>query len=83
MSALEVLIVFVLVWWVALFTMLPVGVRRTENPEPGTEAGAPERAHMGRKALATTAIAGAVTALVYVLAEAGWLPLRAWLAPQG
>lgn len=83
MSAFEVVILFALVWWVVLFTTLPVGVRRTENPEPGTEAGAPEHARMGRKVLATTVITGAITALIYVLAEAGWLPLRAWLAPQG
>lgn len=83
MSALEVLIVFVLTWWVVLFTMLPIGVRRTKDPEPGTEAGAPEHARMGLKALATTAIAGVITALVYGIAEAGWLPVRAWLAPQG
>jgi predicted secreted protein len=68
---------------VVLFTMLPVGVRRTENPEPGTEAGAPEHPHLWRKALATTVITGVITTLIYVLAEAGWLPVRAWLAPHG
>ena len=82
MSGVEVAVVFALLWWVVLFTTLPFGVRRTERPDPGTEVGAPEHAHIGRKLLATTLITGAITAAIYVAAAAGLLPVRDWLAPE-
>jgi predicted secreted protein len=81
MSAVGVAVLFLITWWVVLFTTLPFGVRRNEDPAPGHDAGAPEKPHMATKALATTAIAGAITAAVYFAAEAGVLPLREWLSP--
>jgi predicted secreted protein len=83
MSAVGVGFFFLITWWVVLFTTLPFGVRRDANPEPGSDTGAPEKPHMAKKALATTAIAGVITAAVYFAAEAGLLPLREWLAPAG
>ena len=79
MSVAEVAFVFVIVWWLTLFVVLPLGVRRTKNPEAGHEAGAPANPRLWRKLLATTAAAAALTAAIYVTAEAGWLPLREWL----
>ena len=79
MSAAEVAIAFVLIWWIALFVVLPLGVRRAENPEPGHEAGAPENPRLWRKGLLTTAAAALLTGAIYAAADAGWLPLREWL----
>ncbi len=79
MSFAEAALVFVLVWWVALFAILPVGVRRAENPEPGHEAGAPENPKLWRKGLATTAVAALLTGVIFAAAETGLLPLRDWL----
>ena len=42
MSGIETAVLFFLLWWVVLFTTLPFGVRRAENPEPGIDPGAPE-----------------------------------------
>jgi predicted secreted protein len=80
-SAVGVVVFFVIAWWVVLFTTLPFGVRRDADPEPGSDAGAPEKPRMVAKALATTAIAVTITAAVYFAAEAGLLPLREWLSP--
>ncbi len=79
MSILELLLIFVLIWWLALFTVLPIGVRRVETPEPGHEAGAPENPKLWRKGLLTTVIAAALTGAIYAADEAGLLPLREWL----
>ena len=43
MNAFEIVVIFVLVWWMAFFVSLPFGIRRVENPEPGMEPGAPGR----------------------------------------
>ena len=79
MSALEAAFVFIVVWWLALFVVLPLGVRRAENPEPGHEAGAPENPRLWRKGLLATAAAAALTGAVWAVADAGLLPLRDWL----
>lgn len=81
MGWLEVTVIFLITWWLVLFTTLPFGVRRQEDPEPGTEAGAPENPRLWTKALATTAITAVVTGAIYLAAESGWLPLREWLSP--
>jgi predicted secreted protein len=80
MSIAGLIVMFIITWWLVLFTTLPFGVRRDENPEPGNDAGAPVRARMLTKALVTTAIAATITAAVYFSAEAGLLPLREWLS---
>ncbi len=58
------IVVFVIIWWLVLFTILPWGIRsQTENEietgeeiEPGTEPGAPVSHHLGYKILITTGI---------------------------
>ena len=37
------LMVYLVIWWTILFAVLPLGVRRVENPGKGEERGAPER----------------------------------------
>ncbi len=57
MSFASGLVVFVIVWWLVLFTVLPWGIRREENPEAGHEPGAPANPRMWLKAGVTTLIA--------------------------
>jgi predicted secreted protein len=48
--------IFLLIWFVVLFTVLPWGVRQSSEPEPGHDPGAPSNPRLGRKAIITTAI---------------------------
>jgi predicted secreted protein len=48
--------IFLLIWFVVLFAVLPWGVRQSSEPEPGHDPGAPVNPNIGRKALITTAI---------------------------
>ena len=61
--------VFIICWWMIFFAALPFGVRgHREAGEPvphGAEAAAPIDPKLMPKALATTAIAAVVTALVW------------------
>ena len=34
-------VVYFLIWWLVLFAVLPWGVQREENPQPGHDPGAP------------------------------------------
>jgi len=48
--------IFLLIWFVVLFAVLPFGVRQQINPKPGHDPGAPVQPMLWRKAAWTTAI---------------------------
>jgi predicted secreted protein len=48
--------IYIVVWWVVLFTVLPWGVRSEDNPERGHDPGAPSVTHLKKKLIATTLI---------------------------
>ena len=70
------IVVFVIIWWLVIFMVLPWGVRRTENPEAGHDPGAPERPMLWRKVLATTLISAVLFAIVYTIVEFDLISLR-------
>jgi predicted secreted protein len=76
MSITGAVVIFVVVWWMVFFTMLPLGVRgQAEMNEvtPGTEPGAPIEPDLKRKALWTTLIAVPITLVVEIAIGLGWL----------
>jgi len=62
--------IYVVIWWVVLFAMLPIGVR-TQAEEgqvsPGTPESAPHQPRLLPKMLATTGVASRVFAAVYAI----------------
>ena len=68
--------IFFIVWWLVLFMVLPFGVRKVENPEPGHERGAPAKPMLVRKAIITTVLAAVVTVIVVALVNAGVFDYR-------
>jgi predicted secreted protein len=67
MSWYTAFLVFAVIWWTVIFAILPLGVRRTDDPVRGTDRGAPERPDLKRKAMITTAIAAVFWVLWYVV----------------
>lgn len=67
---------YVVIWWIVIFAVLPWGVRRTERPEPGHDAGAPADPRLKFKALVTTLVAGVIWGLVYFAVEKGVIDFR-------
>lgn len=81
MSWFSGVVVFVLVWWTALFAVLPIGVRSAEAP-PGGWRGTPERPLIAIKLAATTALAALIWLAIWLLIRSEWLSFRSgWLAP--
>ena len=68
--------VYFVSWFISLLATLPFGVQRTENPEPGHDAGAPVRSLMWRKAGAATVLAAVVTGVVWLIGVMGWVNFR-------
>jgi predicted secreted protein len=61
--------IFLLIWFVVLFTVLPIGVRQTDHPEPGHDPGAPVSPQLSRKALITTVISLAVWGVYFYVTQ--------------
>lgn len=57
--------VYLVLWWLVLFAVLPWGVRPAEHLEPGQDKGAPDKPRLWLKALITTAITAIIWAGVY------------------
>ena len=76
MSWLSGIVVYVILWWLVFFMALPVGVRRAGEVERGNDPGAPDRPRLGMKAAVTTAIAGVLTLLVFLLVDSEWFTFR-------
>jgi predicted secreted protein len=76
MSITGAIVIFVVVWWMVFFTMLPVGVRgqaEMNDVAPGTEPGAPIKPDLKRKAWWTTLIAVPITIAIEIAIALGWL----------
>ena len=70
------IVVFVIIWWLVLFCVLPWGVRQADTLEPGHAAGAPENPRMWLRFAVTTLIAAALWGLAYYVAVSGWISFR-------
>lgn len=67
---------FMILWWLSLFIVLPIGVRgqaEASDISPGTEPGAPTTANMARKALWATGLAIVFFLITYFVISGGWL----------
>lgn len=70
-------IVYVLIWWVVLFTVLPWRNQPPKNPQTGTAASAPNKPNLGIKFVATTVISAFVWVVVYLMIDQGIIDYRA------
>jgi predicted secreted protein len=67
--------IFLLIWFIVLFAVLPWGVRQQSNPEPGHDPGAPVQPMLWRKAAWTTAISLLIWGIYYVATQVYGLSL--------
>ena len=66
--------VYLIIWWVTIFMVLPWGNRAIEQGDvaDGHDAGAPARPRLLLKAAINTVIAGVVWVLFYFAYTNGW-----------
>ncbi len=69
-------LVYVMIWWLVFFTALPFGAKPPVKPEPGHDAGAPDKPMLWRKALITTVIATVFWGLAYALIDSDLITFR-------
>ena len=73
------LAIYVIIWWLILFMVLPFGAKakiNAVNIEEGQDAGAPAKPMMLKKLLATTLISLVVFAAFYFAFDYGLIDFR-------
>ena len=70
-------VLYVLIWWTALFAVLPLGVRPVEQADRETGwRGAPQEPRLGRKLVLTTLVSAVSWGVAMLLINSGWLSFR-------
>jgi predicted secreted protein len=71
------IVLFVLIWWLALFAVLPIGTRPVEDPDSSSGwRGAPERPRLMMKIVLTTVVACVLWGGAYLLIHSDYVSFR-------
>ncbi len=77
------IIVYVLIWWIIFFSVLPVGIQSNKEKFKarieGADPGAPNNPKIAKKFLITTIITSIIFIVIYYLVEFDFLNLRKYL----
>ncbi len=77
------IIVYVMIWWIIFFSLLPVGIQSNKEVFKekigGMDPGAPKNPKIGKKFLITTLITTIIFAVIYYLVEIDLLNLRKFI----
>lgn len=67
MGPISGVVVFLMVWWTALFAVLPWGIRQSEEPIIGNTVSAPDKPKLLKKFLITTLVSVVIWLVIYGL----------------
>ena len=77
------IIVYVLIWWMIFFSVLPIGIQSKKEKFieriDGIDPGAPNNPKIGKKFLITTIITSIIFIVIYYLVKFNLLNLREYL----
>ena len=69
--------IYVICWWVALFTILPLGMNQQDQKPPtdGAQWGAPDKPDLKKKFITTTWVSAIVFVIVWAVIWSGVIPM--------
>ena len=77
------IIVYVLIWWIIFFSVLPIGIQSNKEAFKekieGSDPGAPKNPKIANKFLITTVISTIIFLVIYYLVKVDLLNLREFL----
>ena len=83
MSITGSIIVYVMIWWIVFFSILPVGIKSNKEffrvSIEGSDPGAPKNPKIGKKFLITTIITSILFIMIYYIVDLGFFNLRNFL----
>jgi predicted secreted protein len=83
MSATGSLIVYISIWWIVFFSILPLGIKSQDakfsDELYGNDRGAPINPKIGKRFFITTLITSIIFLIIYYLVSQNYLNLRGYL----
>ena len=77
MSITGLAIIYIIIWWIIFFVILPIDVNRAKIVKiDGEDAGSPENPKMLKKFLYCTGITTVIFSIIYLLIKFEYLNLR-------
>ena len=77
------IIVYVMIWWIVFFSVLPIGIQSNKDifkdSIEGNDPGAPKNPNIGKKFLITTIITSILFIMIYYLVNYNFFNLRNFL----
>ncbi len=81
MSITGSLIIFVLIWWIIFFSLLPIDVdRKHKEMVEGVDKGSPENPKIVKKIIYTTIITSIIFIGIFMLVKYDYLNLRRFIS---
>ena len=81
MSITGSLIIFVLIWWIIFFSLLPIDVdRKHKESVEGVDKGSPENPKIIKKIIYTTLITSIIFIGIFMLVKYDYLNLRRFIS---
>ena len=65
-------LIYVIIWWIVIFTILPIGIKKDNNIEKGHAEGAPKNPLIIKKFIITTLIAFLLWLIVIYIIKEGF-----------
>ena len=77
MSSTGLAIIYIIIWWIVFFTILPIDVNRLKSVKiEGEDSGSPENPKMLKKFIYCTGITTVIFMIIYLLIKYEYLNLR-------
>ena len=77
MSVTGLAIIYIIIWWIVFFAILPIDVNRNKTARvEGEDPGSPENPKMFKKFLYCTGITSIIFVIIYLLMKYEYLNLR-------
>ena len=77
MSVTGLVIIYIIIWWIVFFIILPIDVNRQKTVKiDGEDAGSPENPKMVKKFIYCTGITTVIFMIIYLLIKYEYLNLR-------
>ena len=80
MSLTGSIVIYVIIWWIVFFSLLPMDVNRDKNRKiEGEDPGSPENPKIVKKFIYTTVISTVLFLIIFNLVQNNYLNLRNFL----
>ena len=74
------IIIYVMIWWIVFFSVLPFGIESNKEvfkeSLEGSDAGAPKKPNIAKKFIITTIITSILFTMIYYLVSNNFINLR-------